>query len=823
MNSGLYDIRFALRSFVKNPWFAVAAILSLAIGIGANTSIFSVANALLLRPLPYDNPDRLVILWNRSPGLNIAQDWFSTAQYFDIKNSHHGFEQIAIAIGGTYNLTGWGDPERVGAIRVSSNLLPMLGVRPALGRLLTPDEDAPGLPATAVLTDAMWTRRFGRDRRIVGKSVLINGQNYEIVGVLPPNFSLPQEVVPLLYGTEQAEIFLPLPLAPAAASLVRDHEDYNIVGKLKPGVSVAQAQAEMDTITARLRRDFPEDYPPNGGLTFSIVPLLEQVVGNVRRSLWVLLGSVGFVLLIACANVANLMLARAMARQQEIAVRTALGASRWHIVRQLLTESLVISLCGGALGILICLFSIKGIHVLGTKSIPRLQDVAIDARVLLFTLLLSVFSGILFGLVPALRVSCLDLNSTLKDASRSSAGASAVWGRGNNFRRLLVVAELALSVVLLIGAGLLIRSFGRLESVSPGFNPQGVLTFDLTMTGQKYGDKQGIVNTYRQLWERLEHSHGGIAAGGVTSLPLSEAYAWTPITVEGRIPLPGEKFLNADERLVSGHYFEAMQIPLRSGRFFNEQDDATKPVAVIVDEYMAQQLWPGQDPIGKRIHIVELPSKDPWQTVVGVVGRVKQDSLDSEPRIAFYLAHTQFPTRAMTVAFRGSATADALLSISRNELRGLDSDLPMYRVRTMQQQVDESLARRRFSMLLLGVFAAVALVLATIGIYGVMAYLVNQGTRELGIRVALGASPQNILTLVVRQGIELAFAGVAIGLTAALLLTRLIRSLLFGVNATDPITFAGISLLLAIIAVLACYIPAQRAARIDPLVSLRCD
>ena len=537
----------------------------------------------------------------------------------------------------------------------------------------------------------------------------------------------------------------------------------------------------------------------------------------------VLLGSVGFVLLIACANVANLMLSRALARQQEIAVRTALGATRWHIVRQLLTESLLISLCGGAVGVLICLMSVKWIHVLGTKSIPRLQDVGIDGRVLLFTVLLSFASGILFGLAPALRVSRLDLNSTLKDASRGSAGTSAVWGRGNNFRRLLVVSELALSVVLLIGAGLLIRSFAHLQDVSPGFNARGVLTFDLTMTGQKYNDKQAILNTYRQIWERLEHSPGAIAAGGVTSLPLSEAFAWTPITVEGRTPLPGEKFLNADERVVGGRYFEAMEIPLRRGRFFNEQDDTTKPVAVIVDEYMAEQLWPGQDPIGKRIHIVELPSKDPWQTVVGVVGRVKQDSLDSNPRIAFYLAHTQFPSRAMMIAFRGGTSPSALLAAAKNELRILDPNLPMYYVRTMEQRVDESLARRRFSMLLLGVFASIALVLATIGIYGVMAYLVNQGTRELGIRITLGASPRNILSLVVRQGMTLAFAGVTIGLAASFMLARLIRSLLFGVRATDPITFGGISFLLATVTLLACYIPAQRAARIDPLISLRCD
>jgi predicted permease len=823
MSTWIQDIRFALRSFSKNTWFTLAAVFSVAIGIGANTSIFSVANALLFRPLPYGDPDRLVILWNRSPGLNIAQDWFSTAQYFDIKTSHHGLEQVAIAIGGSYNLTGRGEPARVGVMRVSSNLLPMLAVRPALGRLLTPEEDSPGHAAVAVLTDGIWARRFGRDPHMIGTSVTINGQAYEIVGILPQRFSLPQEVLPLLDGTEQADIFLPLPLSPAAASPVRDHEDYDIVGKLKPGVSLPQAQAEMDTITARLRREFPENYPPNGGLTFSIVPLLDQVVGDVRRSLWVLLGAVGFVLLIACANVANLMLSRAVARQREIAVRAALGASRWHVIRQLLTESLLISLCGGVLGIFICLVSVRCIHIWGTKSIPRLQDVGIDGRVFFFTLLLSLFSGILFGLVPALRVSRVDLILTLKDGSRGSAGTSAIWGRGNSLRRLLVVSELALSVVLLVSAGLLIRSFVRLRDVSPGFNPRGVLTFDLTMSGRKYNDKQTILNTYRQLWERLEHTPGAIAAGGITSLPLSSAYAWTPITVEGRTPLPGERFLNADERLVGGHYFEAMEIPLRRGRLFNDQDDTTKPIGVIVDEYMAAQLWPGQDPIGKRIHIVELPSKDPWQTVIGVVGRVKQDSLDSDPRIAFYLAQTQFPSRAMTVAFRSRTDPSDRLSASKSELRNLDPDLPMYYVRTMEQRVNESLARRRFSMLLLGVFACVALALATVGIYGVMAYLVNQGTRDLGIRMALGASQRSILTLVVRQGMVLAFSGVTMGLAAAFMLTRLIRSLLFEVNATDPLTFVGIALLLATIALLACFVPARRATRIDPLISLRCE
>ena len=818
MNTLAQDIRYALRAFAKNPGFTLAAVLSLAIGIGANTSIFSVANALLLRPLPYKDANRLVILWNRSPGLNITEDWFSPAQYLDIKNGHHGFEQVAIAIGGNYNLTGEREPERVGVTRVSSNLLPMLGVSAERGRLFVPGEDSPGAAATAVLTDGMWARRYGRDPEMIGKSITINGQPYEVVGILPQRFALPREVLPLLDGTEQADIFLPLPLNDAQ---IRTNEDYNLVGKLKPGVSVVQAQAELDTITARLRRDYPENYPPNGGLTFSIVPLLEQVVGNVRPALLVLLGSVGLVLLIACANVANLQLSRAVARQQEIAVRTALGASRWRIIRQLLTESVLLALGGGALGILMCLWSMQWMHVLGAKSIPRLQDVGIDSRVLLFTVLLSVCSGILFGLAPALRVSRLDLNATLKDASRGSAGTSAVWGHGNNVRRLLVVSELALSVVLLIGAGLLIQSFVRLQNVSPGFNAQNVLTFDLTMTGRKYGDKQAILNTYRQLWDRLEHVPGVSASGGVTSLPLSQGYAWTPITVEGRTPLPGEKFLNADERVVGGHYFEAMGIPLRRGRLFNEQDDASKPRVVLVDEYMAEQVWSGQDPIGKRIHIVELESDDPWQTVVGVVGRVKQDTLDSDPRIAFYLPQTQYPTRAMTVALRSGHDPSGVLSAVKNELRKLDADLPMYYIRTMQQRVDESLARRRFSMLLLAVFAGVALALATIGIYGVMAYLVNQGTREIGIRVALGATRRNIVSLVVRQGMALALSGVAIGLAGAVMLTRLIRSLLFGVEATDPVTFVGIALLLGLVALLASYIPARRASRVDPLVALR--
>ncbi|HKD81364.1 MAG TPA: ABC transporter permease [Candidatus Angelobacter sp.] len=820
MNSVGRDLRFALRAFFKTPGFTAAAILSLAIGIGANTAIFSIISALLLRPLPYQDAGRLVILWNTSPGLGITQDWFSTAQYFDIKNGHSGFERLAIAIGGNFNLTGQGEPERVGVMRVSSGLLPMLGVQPLRGRLFTADEDSVGHPNTAVLTYGMWTRRFGGDSRVIGRSITLNGAPYEVLGILPRNFALPQEVLPLLYGTEQADIFVPLPLAAGAAN-IRGHEDYNLIGKLKPGVSVQQARAEMATITARLRQEHPEVYPPNGNLTFNIVPLQEQVVGNARRPLFILLGAVGCVLLIACVNVANLLLSRAVGRQKEIAVRTAVGASSGRIIRQLLSESVLLALSGGVLGTLFAVVSLQWLHVLGSKSVPRLAEIGIRVDALLFTLLISVASGILFGLAPALRVSRLDLLTSLKEADRGSSGGSAMWGRGNNLRRLLVISELAISVVVLIAAGLLMRSFVRLQGVSPGFNYANVLTLELTMSGDRYKDPQLVRSTYRQLWERLERLPGVTSAGGVSSLPLSEMYAWGPITVEGRISPPGENFINADERLVAGHYFETMQIPLLKGRLFNDQDTPDKPQVIVVDEFMAQELWPNQDPLGKRISFGDLASKPEWATVVGVVGRIRQDTLEADSRIALYLPQSQHGGRAMNIVVRSTNDPAALTTAVKAQLHELDADLPMYRVLTMEQRVAESLARRRFSTVLLALFAAFALALATVGIYGVMAYLVTQGTREIGIRMALGASQQGVLRLVMKQGMLLAGCGVAVGLAGAFAFSRFVSSLLFGVRSTDPLTFAAIALLLILVAMLASYIPARRAARIDPMVSLR--
>ncbi len=798
---------------------AVAAVASLAIGIGANTAVFSVVHALLLKPLKYADAERLAILWNRSPGLDIEEDWFSTAQYFDIRGGHQGFESLAIAIGSNFNLTGGGDPERVGVIRVSSNLLPMLGARPEHGQLFVPEDDLPGRPGSAVLGHAFWTRRFGGDRSVVGTSIILNGQSYQVAGVLPASFRLPREVMPTLGVAEDGEIFLPLPLPPTAPT-TRTREDYNILGKLKPGVSVASAQAEMDALTARLRRDFPDFYPPHGGLTFSVVPLLDQVVGSVRQTVVILFAAVAFVLLIACANVANLLLARALARQRELAIRSALGATRGQILRQLLGEALMLAVAGAVLGTLLAWFGIRWLQALQPADVPRLRDIGIDLPVLLFTAGVSIAAGLVAGLIPALGLRRLDLQRVLAAASRGSAAAGTMWGRGGRLRRVLVVSELAFAVLLLVGAGLLIRTVGNLQRVSPGFTASGVLTFELTMTGQKYANGPLVLDAYRGLWERLNAITGIDAAGGVTSLPLSGHMAWGPLTVEGRVPPPGENFINADQRVVAGRYFDAMGIPLRSGRWFNEADVFDAPSVVIVDEYMARELWPGQDPIGKRIRFGDLKSTAPWQTVVGVVGRVKHYGLDSDGRIAVYRPHTQATSRAMYVVVRAD-TPDAVAGAVREQVRALDPNLPIYRMRPMATLVDRSIATERFAMTVLGVFAIVALVLAAIGIHAVMAHVVAQGTREIGIRLALGASGGGILALVLRHGLVMAIAGVGLGLAGAAALTRLMRTMIFGVEPVDPATYAAVGVTLAVIALVATLVPAVRASRVDPVVSLR--
>lgn len=809
------DLSYSLRRLAKNPGFTIVAILSLAIGIGANSAIFSVTNALLLRPLPYKDADRLVILWNRSPGLNVEQDWFSLGQYLDIKIENQVFEQVAVTIGGSYNLTGQGIPEHIEGARVSSSLFPLLGGQAAYGRVFLPEEDQKGKAPTVILSSAFWQRRFSSDPNVVGRTLRLNDQNLTIIGVLEAGFSLHKEVMPTVNGVQRADVFLPLPMSDADRTN-RGGEDYNLFARLKPGVTVAKAQADMDVIAQQMKRQYPQNYPANGGLTLSVVPLLEQVVGDIRRALYVLLGAVGFVLLIACANVANLLLARAAVRQKEIAIRAAVGASRGRIIRQLLTESVVLSLAGGLVGLGIAFAAVKVLRVFGSANIPRLPEIGLDGRVLAFTFFVSLLTGIVFGLVPALRASRVDLNEVLKDGGRSSAG-----GGHHRIRNLLVVAEVALSLVLLIGAGLLIRSYQRIQNASPGFNPNGVLSLRLSLPAARYSTPESVVNFYKQLGDRVRQLPGVESVGMNLVLPLSNyTAAWGPITIEGYVPKAASELIISNERFISQDYFRTMGMPLVKGRHFDERDIKGAPEVTIVNEALAARFWPNEDPIGKRL---QRGDKGTWRTVVGVVRDEKEFSLENEPSIAIFHPIEQLQIRSRYFVARTSSDPGRMLTTITNEIRMLDPELPVYDAATMDQRLHDGLARRRFAMFLLGVFATVALVLAAIGIYGVMSYWVSQRTHEIGIRVALGAQTGNILQLVIRQALTLVAIGIAIGLAGAFALTRLMSSLLFGVSATDLLTFVVISLLLGATALLASYLPARRATKVDPMVALRCE
>lgn len=820
MESLRHDLSYSIRLLLKNPGFTLVAVLSLAIGIGANSAIFSVTNALLLRPLPYRDADRLVILWNRSPGLNIAQDWFSPAQHYDIRTQNSVFEDTAITIGGSYNLTGQGVPERVDGARVSSSLFPLLGARSSLGRVFSAEEDAPGKPQTVILSHGFWQRRFGSDPAAVGRKLILNGNSFEIVGVMTPDFSLDKEVMPAVNAIERADVLLPLPMNEAGRT-DRDHEDFNIFARLKPGVTIRQAQAEMDVITERMKRQYPENYPPHGGLTFSVVPLLEQVVGDIRLILYVLFGAVGFVLTVACANVANLLLARAAARQKEIAIRTAVGASRARILRQLLTESVLLSLAGGLCGLLVAYLAVRLLRVYGPENIPRLDEVGVDARVMAFTFIVSLITGIVFGLVPALKASRVDLNEVLKEGGRSSMAGSGAFGLSHNgLRKLLVIAEIALSLVLLIGAGLLIRSYNQIMSAHPGYNARNVLSLRLALPASKYPKPEAIAPFFRQINERIKSLPGVEAVGVTYSLPMSTvAFAWEPIVIEGYSTSTSQTSIISNTRIVSPDYFRVMEILLLKGRYFTEQDRTGEPEVVIVDETLTQRFWPNENPIGKRLQQRGKP--DSWRTVVGVISSARQYSTEKEPPITVYYPHEQYVARNMYVLVRTTSDPASMAAPVTREIQASDPELPVFDVNTMEQRLYDSLARQRFSMTLLGIFAVVALVLAAIGIYGVMTYWVNQRIHEIGIRMALGAQPGNILRLVIQQSLILVSLGIVIGLAGAFALTRVMSSLLFRISATDTATFVMLSLFLAVIALLSSYIPARRAAKVDPMVALR--
>jgi predicted permease len=815
MHTFFQDLRYAWRTLRKNSLLTAVIVASLAIGIGANAALFGVVDALLIRPLPYPHSERLAAVWLHSPSLGILRDWPSPGEYLDVRNENHSFDETALAQSRTFVLTGREQPERLFGLKTQSTLLQMLGAKPLLGRLLLPEEDQSGKPDVVLLTERIWKRLFNSDSEIVGKTILLNGNPFTVAGVLQKNFVLTAEVLPAEFPMDKMDLFVPLPLAADAEKIRRD-ENYNILVRLKPHVSVRQAQADIEVIASRIREKDKRD----ASFGMHVMGLQEQVVGDVRRALLVLLGSVGLVLLIACANVANLLLTRAAGREKEIAIRTALGAGWQRLARQLFTESLLLGLLGGAVGLIVAQLSIYLVRAMNPGNIPRLDDIAINGPVLLFTFGVSLATGILFGVAPVWRAIKVDLNTSLKAGGRSGQSDGGLHVRKHRLRGLLIVSELTFSLMLLIGAGLLIHSFVRLQTVPPGFTTDHVLTMELAATGKKYqGDKSDkpVVNFYNEIESRVARLPGVVAEGVVSALPLTGEVGWGQMNVEGYAPPPGQE-LQVDVRVASTDYFRTMEIPLRQGRFFNEDDHADKPDVVIIDEKFAQRFWPNSDPIGKHLWF-----RDPKKliTIVGVVGVVKQYGLEIDGKIATYFPQLQAADRGMFLAVRTSSEAAGLSSAVVSQIHEVDPDVVVYEIRTMQDRLHDSLSRQRFASTMLGAFALFALLLAAVGLYGVMSHLVTQSTHDIGVLVTLGARPGNIIALVLRQGMQLAAIGIAVGLAGALGLTRIMNSLLFGVTTTDVLTFATVPALLAAVAFAATIIPAWRATRVDPMVALR--
>ena len=799
------DISYALRNLLKRPAFTIIAVTTLALGIGANTAIFSAINALLLKPLPFPELDRVVAIWDKLPSRGVLHNEVAMANYLDWQAQNQSFEQLALYRWWSANLTGLETPERIQGFLVTANYLDALGMKPIMGRNFLPEENQPGKDAVAIITHSLWQRRFGGDPNIVNKTVTINTIVRTVVGVMPEHFNFPKG----------AEIYAPLPMTPEVMRSRGSHS-YYVVGRLKPGVSIESSQADIDNLAARLEQHYPET---NAGWGATVFPIVADTVRLYDTALWVMMAAVGFVLLIACANVANLMLARATGRRKEIALRTALGASRWRIIRQLLTESLIVALLGGAFGILIGFWGIDALRAGNpgdaAKYAPGWYQLGINFSVLAFTLGLSVFSGIVFGLAPALQMSKVNLNDSLKEGSRQTSGSS------HRLRSSLVVFEVALSLMLLVGAGLLARSFLSLLRTDPGFNPDNVLTMNLVLPAAKYREQPLRAAFYDSVVQRVKTQPGVESAAAVNYLPLGGSNSSDSYLVEGvPEPAPGQENLGR-YRVSTPDYFRTMDIRVLKGRGFTEQDKAGALPVVIVNETLARKHWPGEDPLGKRIRFYGPPERTPqWMEIVGVVQDVKHE-LNIPVTPEYYLPHAQDPWNAMVLVAKTSVEPGSLANAIRQQVWAVDKDQPVFDVRTMREVRSMSVALYSFSSVMLAIFAGVALVLAAIGIYGVMAFAVTQRTQEIGIRMALGARAFDVLNLVVRNGMKLALLGIVIGLAGAWALTRFLKQMLVGVEATDLLTFTVVSICLLLAAFVACYLPARRATKIDPLKALR--
>jgi predicted permease len=808
------DLRYAVRTLLKNPGFTTVVAVTLALGIGANTAIFSVVDAVLLRPLPLKDPDRLMKLtrqypdgWGGAVSVTKSASWIKQNRVFE----HMAGYDVA---GAGFNLAGGSEPERLRGLRVTADFFRVAGVNPILGRDFLPEEDHPGAERVVIVSQELWQRRFGADPSLMGKPLTLSSETYTIIGVMPPffQFSAPADLWTLFRGVpsvqDEANVLL-------------------VVGRLKPGISNQSARTDMDRVSRQFRQEYPNLIRDNE--TVGLIPLQEYLVGDTRPALLVLLGSVGFVLLIACANVANLLLARAAGRKKEIGVRMALGASRFRLVRQLLTESALLALVSGAFGLILGSWGLQALLALSPGNIPRLGEIGINGRVLGITLAISLLTGMLFGLAPALEASKSDLNETLKEG----AGRATVGLQRRRARSLLVVSEICLALVLLIGATLLMESFKRLRSVKPGFDPDHVLTLQMSLTGSKYASTSAVANFHREALQRIEALPGVEIAATVTNLPL-ELGLDLPFNIEGWAE-SGSNSGTGDGywRAITPSYFTAMRIPLLRGRYFTEPDTEQSSAVVIINEAMVRAYWPNQDPLGQHLTIGKIMGPE-WadapREIVGIVADVREQALDSQPPPTMFVSYAQVPSKIMTFTnhllptnwvVRTTTDPLSLSEAVKREILKVDRQQAVSNIRSMDQVLSGSIARQNFNTLLLSVFAALALLLASVGIYGVMSYSIQQRTHEIGIRIALGAQNGDVVRLVVGQGMLPALMGVAIGLAASLSLTRVLSSLLYGVSARDPLIFAGVSMLLAAMALLASYIPARRATKVDPMVALR--
>ena len=804
------DFRYALRRLRKSPAFTATVIVTLALGIGANSAIFSVVDAVLLRPLPYRAPEQLVTIEHVYLSLEGMEAPVSSTGFRDYRDRTRSFAAMAIETGWSPNLTGQGEPERLSGRRVSADYFRTLGVPMQLGRPLLPEEDAPGRNRVVVLSHGLWQRLFAGDPSAVGRTLSLNGESYEVVGVAPQEFRS--------FFNRRAELWTPLALPPEQYTndLARTNEYLNLTARLKEGVTVEQARSEMRAFGERLKQEYPDAYPDKW--TLGVTALSEEATGSVRTTLLVLLGAVGFVLLIACANVANLLLARAAARMREVAIRTALGAKRWQLVRQLLAESVLLAMAGGVVGLVLAVWGVQALVAFNPSNVPRIDEVRVDGSVAAFTLAVSLLTGLLFGIVPALQTSRTSLHETLKEGGRGNSGDRARQG----MQRVLVVGTFALALALLAGAGLLIKSVARLQGVAPGFDPANVVTFDLALPATRYDSVHKQIALFDEVLPRIAAVPGVRAAGATSVMPFGGGWTTGSFTVEGYTPPPDENPWG-DLRTVSPEFFRTLGIPLIRGRLFDDRDRLDAPRVAVIDVEMAQRYWPNQDPIGKRLTFGRnIDSTTQWIEVVGIVGHAAHEGLDADARTQLYLSYRQSRNvGGLSIAVRTAGPPLRAIPAIRQAVHSVDRDLPLAQVRAMEDMIEASVGQRRLSMVLLAVFSAIALALASIGIYGVMSYFVTQRVQEIGVRMALGAQRGRVLGLVLGQGMTLALIGVVIGLAGALALTRLIATQLYAVEPTDPVTLVSVSVLLASIAALATLLPALRATRVDPVVALR--